>query len=324
MRQGRAARRARRQRARRPSAWILYARRPPPAVATRLQVLVPISAAAVIVGVAGILTIPSDSKLESTEFPRGTVLVDGSEIAVQVADTAPRRARGLMFQEQLPQGEGMLYVHDKPGEHARWMLNMQFAVDVVWFGADGRAVHVERGVPPCKSALEQATCTAVNPGAEALYILEVPDGYASELGIGIGSVLEVVEDAAFPRGTVSVGGTVVEVQIADTPELRARGLMFQEALPYDEGMLFVHDRPGPHSMWMPNMRFALDIVWFDAGGAVVHIERGVPPCGPEGSSLGRCPSYGPDGGAVYVLEATAGFVDMHGIDGGSVLEIISA
>lgn len=293
-------------------------------MATRLQVLVPISAAAAIIGVAGILTIPSDSKLESTEFPRGTVLVDGAAIEVQVADTAPRRARGLMFQDALPAGEGMLYVHDEPGEHARWMLNMQFPVDVVWFGADGRAVHVERGVPPCKSALEQATCTAVNPGAEALYILEVPAGYADERGISAGSTIEVVEDEAFPRGTVRVGGAVIEVQVADTPELRARGLMFQDALPYDEGMLFVHDRPGPHSMWMPNMRFALDIVWFDADGRAVHVERGVPPCGPEGSSSGRCPSYGPAGGALYVLEATAGFADMHGIGVGSRLVVISA
>lgn len=293
-------------------------------MATRLQVLAPISAAAVIIGVAGILTIPSDSKLESTEFPRGAVVVDGSLIEVQVADTAPRRARGLMFQDALPPGEGMLHVYDEPGEHARWMLNMQFAVDAVWFDADGLAVHVERGVQPCKSALEQATCTAVNPGAEALYILEVPAGYADDLGIGPGSRLEAVEDAAFPRGTVRVGDTVIEVQVADTPELRTRGLMFQDALPYDEGMLFVHDRPGPYSMWMPNMRFALDMVWFDADGIVVHIEQGVPPCGPAGSASGRCPSYGPAGGALYVLEATAGFVAMHGIDEDSRLVIISA
>ena len=293
-------------------------------MATRLQVLVPISAAAVIVGVAGILTIPSDSKLESTEFPRGTVVVDGTAIDVQVASTAPQRARGLMFQDALPPGEGMLYVHDEPGEHARWMLNMQFAVDAVWFDAAGRAVHVERDIQPCRSALEQATCTAVNPGAEALYILEVPAGRAAELGIGIGSRLDMVEDAAFPRGTVIVGGVPIEVQVADTPERRARGLMFQDALPYDEGMLFVHDRPGSHSMWMPNMRFALDMMWFDAAGRVVHIELGVPPCGADVSSTGRCPSYGPAGGALYVLEATAGFVDMHGIDGSSRLEIVSA
>lgn len=297
-------------------------------MATRLQVLVPISAAAVIVGAAGILTIPSDSKLESTEFPRGIVTVDGAVLEVQVADTAPRRARGLMFQESLPAGEGMLHVHDEQGEHGRWMLNMQFPVDIAWFDAGGRLVHLERGVAPCKSALEQATCTAVNPGREALYVLEVAAGAADAIGIGDGSLLTVVDDAAFPRGTVSVGGVVLEVQVADTPERRARGLMFQDALPYDEGMLFVHDAPGAYSLWMPNMRFALDMIWFDADGRVVHMERDVQPCGPEGSAAGRCPSYRPPGGgggggAVYILEVTAGFVGMHGIDGSSRLVLIS-
>ena len=41
-------------------------------MATRLQVLIPIAVAAVIVGVVGMLSIPSDAKLEAVEFPRGT------------------------------------------------------------------------------------------------------------------------------------------------------------------------------------------------------------------------------------------------------------
>ena len=37
---------------------------------TRTQVLVPIVIAAAIIGIAGMLTIPTDVKLESVEFPR--------------------------------------------------------------------------------------------------------------------------------------------------------------------------------------------------------------------------------------------------------------
>jgi len=40
---------------------------------TRTGVLIPIVAAAIIIGVAGMLTIPTDVKLESVEFPRGTI-----------------------------------------------------------------------------------------------------------------------------------------------------------------------------------------------------------------------------------------------------------
>ena len=79
-------------------------------MATRLQVLIPIAVAAVIVGVVGMLSIPSDAKLEAVEFPRGTIKVDDKVIEVQIADTQPRRVRGLMFQEQLPYDQGMIFV----------------------------------------------------------------------------------------------------------------------------------------------------------------------------------------------------------------------
>ena len=72
---------------------------------TRLQVIIPITLAAFIIGVAGILSIPSDIKLEAVEFPRGTIKVDDHVLEVQIADTEPRRVRGLMFQEQLAYNE---------------------------------------------------------------------------------------------------------------------------------------------------------------------------------------------------------------------------
>ena len=43
---------------------------------TRTQVLIPIAIAAIIIGVVGMLTLPSDVKLESVEFPRGTIILD--------------------------------------------------------------------------------------------------------------------------------------------------------------------------------------------------------------------------------------------------------
>jgi len=69
---------------------------------TKSQALVPIFIAAVIIGVVGLMTLPSDIKLESVEFPWGTIMVDDVPLQVQIADSEPRRIRGLMFQEQLP------------------------------------------------------------------------------------------------------------------------------------------------------------------------------------------------------------------------------
>jgi hypothetical protein len=104
---------------------------------TRAQALIPITIAAVIIGVIGMLTLPSDSKLESVEFPRGTILVDDVALEVQIADSEPRRVRGLMFQDQLPYDQGMIFVFTEPGLYSLWMLNMQFPLDMIWFDQDG-------------------------------------------------------------------------------------------------------------------------------------------------------------------------------------------
>ncbi len=68
---------------------------------TRLQVLIPISAAAVIVGVAGMLSLPSEVSIESnSNFLMGTVQLDDKLLQVYLADTEPRKMRGLMWESQ--------------------------------------------------------------------------------------------------------------------------------------------------------------------------------------------------------------------------------
>lgn len=159
---------------------------------TRAQALIPISIAAVIVGVVGLLTIPQDSKLESVEFPRGTIKVDDVPLEVQIADDEPRRVRGLMFQDQLPPDQGMIFVFDKPGLYSLWMLNMQFPLDMMWFDENGKMVHIEKDVPPCKTALEITTCQSVVPEGEALYVLEVTAGFVDLNNITEDSVLTII------------------------------------------------------------------------------------------------------------------------------------
>ena len=159
---------------------------------TRAQALIPISIAAVIIGVIGMLTLPSDSKLESVEFPRGTILVDDVALEVQIADSEPRRVRGLMFQDQLPYDQGMIFVFDDPGLYSLWMLNMQFPLDMIWFDQDGNVVHIEKNVPPCKTALEITSCQSVVPDNEASYILEVTSGFVDKNNITKDSKLTII------------------------------------------------------------------------------------------------------------------------------------
>lgn len=159
---------------------------------TRAQALIPISIAAVIIGVVGLVSIPSDSKLESVEFPRGTILVDDVPLEVQIADTEPRRVRGLMFQDQLPYDQGMIFVFEEPGLYSLWMLNMQFSLDMIWFDDDGKVIHIEKNVPPCKTALEITTCQSIIPDGMARYVLEVTSGFVDQNNITKDSQLTII------------------------------------------------------------------------------------------------------------------------------------
>jgi uncharacterized membrane protein (UPF0127 family) len=161
-------------------------------VTTRTQALVPIFIAAVIVGIVGLISIPSESKLESVEFPRGTIMVDDVPLEVQIADTEPRRVRGLMFQDQLPYDQGMIFVFDKPGLYSLWMLNMQFSLDMMWFDEDGKIVHIEKDVPPCKTPLEIAACQSIIPEGQAVYVLEVTSGFVEQNNVTNNSVLSII------------------------------------------------------------------------------------------------------------------------------------
>ena len=160
---------------------------------TRAGVLIPLAVAAVIIGIAGMLTIPTDVKLEYVEFPRGTIKLDDKILVVQIADTDSLRVRGLMFQDELSYNEGMLFVFDESGTRPMWMLNMQFNLDVIWFDENANVVAIEKDVPPCKTTVEVVACRENGvTGDNAKYVLEVTAGFVDKFNITENSKLEII------------------------------------------------------------------------------------------------------------------------------------
>ena len=62
-----------------------------------------------------------------------------------------------------------------------------------------------------------------------------------------------------------------KVELADTPEAQARGLMFRDALGDFEGMIFPSAQPGPRSFWMKNTLIDLDIAFVARDGTVLEV-----------------------------------------------------
>ena len=160
---------------------------------TRTQVLIPIAIAAIIIGAVGVLTLPSDVKLESVEFPRGTIILDDKTLEVQIADTDSLRARGLMFQNELTYNEGMLFVFDGSDTRPMWMLNMQFNLDIIWFDENSNVVAIEKDVPPCRTTIEVVACRENGlSGDNAKYVLEVTAGFVDKFNITENSKMEII------------------------------------------------------------------------------------------------------------------------------------
>ncbi len=68
------------------------------------------------------------------------------------------------------------------------------------------------------------------------------------------------------------GERSIDVEITETPEEKAQGLMFRSKLADTSGMLFFYERPQEITMWMRNTYIPLDMVFIRADGTVHRIE----------------------------------------------------
>ena len=129
------------------------------------------------------------------------------------------------------------------------------------------------------------------------------------LSIPAGQVLPITAE-------VVLGDTLIGLEVANTPQEQALGLMHRPALPDDRGMLFPFTPPRPVSFWMRNVLIPLDMV-FVQEGEIVGLAENVPPCAAD-----PCPTYGPGRQLVsYVIELRGGRAAELGLAIGDAVEI---
>lgn len=119
-------------------------------------------------------------------MPRTQVCSNTECFNVIIAENQEERMKGLMFVENMPEDEGMIFVFDNEATHAFWMKNTLIPLDMVWLDKDLNVVHIESNVPPCK----QEQCPIYEPSRPSLYVLEINAGKAAEAGIQTGTTLK--------------------------------------------------------------------------------------------------------------------------------------
>ncbi|MFW9261342.1 hypothetical protein A4S05_23245 [Nostoc sp. KVJ20] len=110
----------------------------------------------------------------------------------------------------------------------------------------------------------------------------------------LGQTLPISAKAIVPNGTT------IKLEVAQTPEQQAMGLMYRPALPDDRGMLFGFPSAQPVSFWMKNVPVPLDMVFLQ-NGVVKYIQASAPPCANQ-----PCPTYGPNTPIDKVIELRSG------------------
>ena len=127
------------------------------------------------------------------------------------------------------------------------------------------------------------------------------------------------ESPSFRRTTVIIetddGSVLVEAEVADNPEKRARGLMERTELADDAGMVFLFFEDSSGGFWMKNTLIPLSIAFFDQSGEILAI-LDMEPCEAD-----PCEVYDP--GVTYrgALEVNQGAFEEWGVEEGDVVRV---
>ena len=134
------------------------------------------------------------------------------------------------------------------------------------------------------------------------------------------NVNRFVRESNQPKSTVTIGDTVVYVDIVSSAQEIEQGLGDKNELPRQNGMLFDFGHEDTYPIfWMKGMRFPIDIIWIN-NDKVVQIDENAQP--PDRSLVNpKLPLYRPLTSVDLVLEVNAGFTKDNSIEVGDSIII---
>lgn len=96
--------------------------------------------------------------------------------SVELAITDKEREKGLMFRDNLPDGQGMLFRFDPPQQIMMWMKNTPLSLDMIFIRGDGHILRIAENTEPQSTRI-------ISSGGQAAAVLEVIAGTAQKYGI---------------------------------------------------------------------------------------------------------------------------------------------
>lgn len=106
----------------------------------------------------------------------------------------------------------------------------------------------------------------------------------------------------------------LQLETAETPEEKEKGLMGRKNLAEDSGMLFIWEDAQERNFWMKNTYIPLDMMFLTAEKSIRTIKEADPQPNVSEEDLRIYSSEGP---AKYVIEAKQNFTDENNIEEGT-------
>ncbi|HET6590751.1 MAG TPA: DUF192 domain-containing protein [Candidatus Nitrosocosmicus sp.] len=158
----------------------------------KISLLIPIIISAFVIGILGIVFIPSDIKNRNTDLDKGTIKLDENLLTVEIADTDADKQRWLTFRnEKLNLNTGLLLTYDKPDLYPISLLNVKFPLDLMWFNHSGNIVYLKENAQPCNNIFDSSNCTFKNT-IPAQFVLAGSSGFIQYNNISKNSILEII------------------------------------------------------------------------------------------------------------------------------------
>lgn len=117
------------------------------------------------------------------------ILPDGKKLKAELALTQEQKERGLMFREELPQDQGMLFIFERDDWRFFWMKNTLIDLDMLFLDSSGVITSISEEVPHSYlGAPEEEIATAAGFGK---YVLEINSGAAKQYNLKTGDRLDL-------------------------------------------------------------------------------------------------------------------------------------
>jgi len=113
-----------------------------------------------------------------------------------------------------------------------------------------------------------------------------------------------------PKIPLYIKDREIRVEVAKTPDERAKGLMGRKSLGKDEGMFFLFESEDYHGFWMKNTLIPLSIAFINREGRIVKITDMEP---------FTLESHLPPQPILYALEMRKGWFTTNGIKAGDLV-----